>query len=352
MHYVNPIIKDLFRIPQPEGREGYIRLDQNENPDGVPEWLFRQVMERLSPAFLSIYTEETKLTGKYADFFNLKIDNVTLTAGSVVGMGYIIKVFGEKGKKLLCVTPTFGMYKVYAEMSGMVVESIKYNNDYTFDVQKILDKIDANTGIVALVNPNMPIGNVYTQEEINAVVKKAEEYNALVIIDEAYYYFYDKSSLDLIQQYDNVIILRTFSKMLSIPALRLGVIIAASENIRCINNYKPHYTVNALALAFGEAIIDYHDKIVAELQEKFMKGKEYLFESLKNHGYSFMPSYGCFVCITPRYKTAEYITDKLKKENILILCGKGDAAGFLRVTIWDKKYMELFISALLKIDIA
>ena len=65
MHYVNPVIKDIFRIPQPEDRSKYVRLDQNENPDGIPEWLFEDVMKHINPTFLSIYPEESKLTAKY-----------------------------------------------------------------------------------------------------------------------------------------------------------------------------------------------------------------------------------------------------------------------------------------------
>lgn len=352
MIYINPLIRDLERVPQPENRGLYIRLDQNENPDGIPRWLFDEVHKKITPEFLSIYPEETKLTQKYANFFGLKLENVTLTCGSVVGMGYIIKVFGERGKNLLCVSPSFGMYGVYAESIGMKIVSLPYEKDHIFKVETILNAIDDNTGIVALVNPNMPMGNVYSEAEIISVIEKAQKHNALVIIDEAYYYFYDKTSLNLVKKYDNVVLLRTFSKMLSIPALRLGIIIGSKEIVRCINNYKPHYTVNSVALLFGEAIIDNHDKFVTELTSKYRGGVEYITNALKENGYSFIPSHGCFICIAPKHKSTEYITEKLKENGILILCGKGALQGFLRVTIWDKKYMQIFMDALLKIDVA
>ena len=76
-----------------------------------------------------------------------------------------------------------------------------------------------------------------------------------------------------------------------------------------------------------------------------------MFDALTTNGYSYIPTHGCFICITPKYKTAEYITAKLKEKNMLIFCGKGDSAGFLRVTIWDKKYMEMFIDLLKEIDV-
>ena len=351
MIYVDERIKNTYRVPQPEGRSKYIRLDQNENPDGIPQWLFDKAITKITPEFLSIYPEETKLTTMYAEKLGLRLENVTLTDGSVVGMDYAIKVFGEEGKTILCVTPSFGMYKVYGEMVGMNAKLLNYEKDFTFDVNKILSSINSSIGIVVLVNPNMPIGNVYKTEDIERIVKKAHNHNVLVIIDEAYYYFYNESSVDLIEKYDNVLILRTFSKMLSIPSLRIGAIISNPDIIKCINNYKPHYTVNSVALLFGEEIIENYERVLKELKESYEEGKDYIYDQLKKNGYDYIPSSGCFVCIKPKFKTSEELTMLLKENNILILCGTGDLTGYLRLTIAHKKYMEIFMNCLKKIDV-
>lgn len=351
MYYVDPIIKNLLRTNQPEGRGTYIRLDQNENPDGVPKWLFDEVMSSITPSYLSLYPEEIEFREEYAKLLGLEANQVTFTDGSVVAMNYVMRTFGEPGKNLLCVTPTFGMYGVYASMVGMNTIYIHYEQDYTFDIEKMLEQIDENTSIVSLVNPSMPIGNVYSEKEILRVVEKARDFNAIVCIDEAYAYFYEKNSLDLINKFDNVVILRTFSKMLSLPGLRIGAIVSNSQNIQYINNLKPHYTVNGVAIAFGKAIVRNFDRVLKELYTSFAGGRDYLIKALEESGYSYIPTHGCFICITPKHKTAEEITAELKdKYNILIFCGKGDSAGFLRVTIWDIKYMKLFMQALLKID--
>lgn len=352
MYYVNPIIKNFFRTNQPEGRGKFVRLDQNENPDGIPQWLFDKAMSKITPEYLSIYPEESKLTAAYADVIGLTENNVALTDGSVVAMGYAIKVFGEPLKNLICVTPTFGMYKVYADMQGMNTKFIHYEKDFNFDINKLLSEINENTSLVSIVNPNMPIGNAYSQTEIRKVLEKARENNAMVIIDEAYYLFHKESSINLLKEFDNMVILRTFSKMLSMPGLRIGVMISNTENIQYIRNYKPHYTVNAVALTFAEELVANYDRVVKELSEKFEAGKVYLLKALTDIGYSFIPTKGCFICITPKHKTAEYITEELKNRGILIFCGKGDSAGFLRVTIWDKTYMEMFMKELINIDVA
>lgn len=349
--FVNEKVANTIRIPQPEGRANYYRLDQNENSVGIPQWLFEQVKNAINPEFLAIYPEETLLTELYAEKFNLPKSTVTLTDGSVVGMGYIIKVFGEPGKTLLSVTPTFGMYKVYAEMQGMTVCQLSYASDFTFDTDTILQAINDDTGIVVLVNPNMPVGNAYEQKDILKIVQKAKQHNAYVIIDEAYYYFHDEDSIEIQKQYDNVFILRTFSKMLSIPALRLGVIISSSKNIQYLNNYKPHYTVNSVALLFGEAIIKNHDTLIKELRQNFFKNKEWLLEQLRRLGYEFIDSKGCFLCIKPKQKSARDLTAKLKEHGILVLCGSGDLSKFLRVSIVDISILEVFITKLVELDI-
>ena len=351
MYYVDPVIKDFYRYGQPEGRFPYVRLDQNENPDGIPRWLYDEMISRLSPEYLSMYPEEQIFIDKYAKVLGIEPDNITLTDGSVVAMGYAVKVFGEPGKNILCVTPTFGMYKVYAELSGLTAKSIHYEDDFSFDIEKLIDEIDDTVSLVSIVNPNMPVGNVYPKEDIVRVIEKAAAHNAMVIIDEAYHYFYDETCIDLIDKYENVIILRTFSKMFSLAGIRMGAVIGSKENIQYIKNYKPHYTINCVALLLGELIVDNYDRVLTELKDKFNQGKQYILSALEEEGYKYVPSYGCFLCAYPKYRTAEYITEELKKKNILIFCGKGDSAGLLRITIWDKKYMKDFMENLIKIDV-
>ena len=350
MVYVDPFVKETFRKNQPEGRKPFIRLDQNENPDGVPKWLFDNVMKDITPETLAMYPEEGTVIEKYAKLVGVGPENVTITDGSVVAMGYLIHVFGKPGKNLVVVNPTFNMYHAYAKLNGMGSVSIDYNDDLTFDIDKLLDAIDDTTGIVVLVNPNMPVGNTYSQEEVEAVIQKAKKHDAFVIIDEAYHYFYEGSSIPLIEKYDNIAVLRTFSKMMAIPALRLGVIIGQNDVIHYVNNWRPHYTVNAVTLRFAEEIIDNHDRLVSELKNKFDEGKEYLLNRLAEREYHVIPSSGCFLCIKLKHITIGQAFEELKKRNILVFCGSGLLDNYIRLTVASKKYMEMFADALFEID--
>lgn len=111
---------------------------------------------------------------------------------------------------------------------------------------------------------------MYIQKRVAKVIAKAKSVGAVVIIDEAYHYFYDKTFLNYVKRNDNVIILRTFSKLFSIAACRLGVIISTPEIINYVRNAKLTFDVNAVALLFGEKLLEHPDIIrnLIEIEKK------------------------------------------------------------------------------------
>lgn len=350
MSYIDPYVHDICRTPIVEGRKGFLRLDMNENPDGLPREFFDEVWKEVTPEYLAMYPEDGEFRKAYAKYLGLSTEQVLDTDGSVTAIQYIMKVFGEPGKDVVAVTPSFGMYYVNAKLFGINVVPVPYEPDLTFDINKILSAINAKTTIVVLVNPNMPVGNVYDENDIRKIVVKAKEFGTLVVIDEAYYYFYKKSSIDLVNEFDNVIVLRTFSKLLSIPGLRLGTVISNPSFITYLSNYQSHFTVNSVALLFGQRIIENADALVPQLETIAYEGRSYLMDSLSKHGYRILPSYGCFVTFKPLHRSVDYIYNSLYKQKILVLEGKRSLEGFLRVTTAAKPLMERFLGAFYQID--
>ena len=235
MFYVNKYIKETVRVFPEQGRYAKYRFDMNENPDGLPKNFVDSVLKEITPKFLTVYPEPDRFLHKYADFIGVDFNNVTATNGSDTGLRYIMETFGEVGKDIVTVSPSFEMYWVNCCILGYRHVPVPYEDDMTIKIENILNVITDNTRIVALLNPNNPIGNVYTQEEINQVIEKTKQVGAILIIDEAYHYFYPNTFLKTALKNDNVIVLRTFSKAMSIPALRLGVIISNPQIIHYIN---------------------------------------------------------------------------------------------------------------------
>ena len=273
-YYVDENIKNTLRIFPEQGRYDYHRFDMNENPEGLPKSFVDSVLKEITPEFLSIYPEPDRFIRKYTEYVSgLFAENVLPTNGSDMAIRYLLETFGEKGKEVVTVAPSFEMYWVNCSILGLKHVPVAYEKDLTIRIEKIVEAVTENTRVVVLLNPNNPVGNVYTEEELQQVIEKARKVGAVVIIDEAYHYFYDKTFIKYAVSGDNVIVLRTFSKLMSLAACRLGVIISNPQIIGYVKNAKLTFDVNSIALLFGERILE-HPELIEELIQKEKEGKE------------------------------------------------------------------------------
>lgn len=350
MVYVDEDIKNTLRVFPEQGRYGKHRYDMNENPEGLPAEFVNQVLAEITPEFLAIYPEPDRFLQKYADFIGVDCENVTATNGSDMGLRYLLETFGEKGKEVVTVAPSFEMYWVNCSILGYKHIPVAYEPDMTIDIKKIVEAIGSDTRIVALLNPNNPIGNVYTEEEVQKVIDKAKSVNALVIIDEAYHYFYPNTFVRMALENDNVVILRTFSKAFSIPALRLGVIISNPEIIHYVKNAKLTFDVNSVALLFGERLIE-NPQILENIVHDENAGKAFLLKELKAKGYSCRDCRGNYVFVRPKHD-ARYVAKRLEAEKDVLVHAYGNELlhEYLRVSVGSIAAMKLFLEAFLAVD--
>lgn len=242
------------------------------------------------------------------------------------------------------------MYAVNCSLLGLHHKPVAYNDDLTFNTQSLLDAIDDNTSVVVILNPNNPVGDAFTIEDMESIVQKARKHNALVIIDEAYHYFYDKTFLPLVKAYDNVILLRTFSKLFALAALRLGAIVGNEKLIHYLNNARLTFDVNSIALLFGERLLD-DPAIINTLLETEKAGKAYLDGELTKRGYEHIVCKGNFVLIVPK-TGAHAIEERLKCEHHILIhtFGGGVLERYIRVSVGSPSHMEKFCEAFFALD--
>lgn len=347
--YVNPHVKNMERIFPMQGRYGYQRYDMNENPEGLPHWFVQEVLTEITPTYLSTYPEPQRFIEKYAEFLQVQPDNVTVTNGSDQAIRYLLQVFGQEGGDCITVAPSFEMYWVNCKLLGINHIPIPYEEDLSFDMEKLLDAITPNTNIVVLLNPNNPVGNAFSRDEVEAVVAKAEEHGAVVIIDEAYHYFFDATFLDLAISRPNVIVLRTFSKLFSLAACRIGAVIANPQIIHYVNNLKLTFDVNAIALKFAERILD-HPTMVQELIDSEKEGRRWILQALTDLGYCARRCEGNFIFVEPKNPAPE-VARALEDNKVLVKSwNNGDLSRFIRVSTGSKEAMEKFLDAFLEAD--
>ena len=349
-YHVNESVKTCVRVFSEEGRSAYLRMDMNENPEGLPKEFVDSVLREITPEYLATYPEPGHFCRKYAARLGIKENQVCATSGSDTAIRYLMEAFVGKGNKVVTVTPTFEMYRVYCNMYGYEHVGVPYGSDFQIATEDILAAIDQRTDFVALLNPNNPIGRAFTEAEVRAVAEKAAKCGAVLVIDEAYHYFYPNTFIRLIDEFDNVALLRTFSKLFSLAGCRLGAVIASAQLIEYINHVRSSAEVNTVALLFGERLMD-HPEIIDELIATEKEGRRYLISELERYGYTYYNQDGNFLFIEPKNDAAE-VAKRLKEEHKVLIKTYGNPllSRFIRISTGSKTAMSRFMEAFLIAD--
>jgi histidinol-phosphate aminotransferase len=313
-----------------------IFLDANENP-------FGDLNRYPDPYQKRLKVEISKLK-------DVPVENIFLGNGSdeIIDLAY--RIFCEPGKDKACIfTPTYGMYKVSAEINNIGLIEISIKEDFQIPVDDFLDiSKKKNIKLVFICSPNNPTGNAIKKTDIERLV---QEFKGIVLIDEAYMDFCDSgSNLPLIEKYNNVLVMRTFSKAWGMAGARVGMTFANPEILNYFNRVKPPYNVSTLnQQAMLEklknknayerevrTILSEKKKIISELGG--MKIVEKLFPSDAN-----------FLLV--RFKDAKTIYQKLVNEGIIVRDRTSAVEGCLRITIGTPDENQKLIETLKQIEI-
>ena len=351
MFYVNENIQKLYRIFDQNERKDYLRLDLNENPGGLPGDFIQDVLSNITPQFVAQYPETKHFTEVLAGFLGTDISHLCLVNGSAEGIRYIIQAFTSPGGRIVGVVPSYFMFQVYSEMYGRDFVKVPYNDDLSMDINRIIHEMTDETQLLILLNPNNPMGNVYSDEEFEQILKVAKEKRINILIDEAYHYFYPKTFIRYALNNEHIFITRTFSKLFSMAGCRLGYVVGWPEGVKMVQKLCTPHNTNAFAMKFAEAILESPD-ILEKLIADFTEGRQYLINWLDENKYQHKGEAGNFMFIKPK-TNAQLIVDRMKKEKKILIKtypNVGEFGNCLRVTIGAKEYMKQFTSALEELD--
>ena len=312
MYYVNPNLVNLHRIVYQNNRKDYLRLDLNENPGGLPQDFIDEVLEGITPQYVSQYPETYEFESCLSEFLGVKNENICLVNGSSEGIRFIIEAFSSPGGKIVGVVPSYAMYQVYANMYGREFVNILYEDDLTLPVEKIIEKLSEDVELLILLNPNNPIGNVYTNQEFEMILEAAKKYEISILIDEAYMYFYDNTFIDYALNNPHILVTRTFSKLFSLGSLRLGYVVGQPQDVKMISNLCTPHNTNAFAMRFAKAILE-KDGMLDMLIKNQLEGKEYIINALKKNGFVVNAKEGNFIFVKPRKVDADIIVERMKQ---------------------------------------
>lgn len=351
MYYTDKNVENLYRIFDQNSRKDYLRLDLNENPGGLPLPFIKEVLNKVDVRFISQYPETLEFSEVLANYLGTDISHICLVNGSAEGIRNIIQGFTSPGGKIVGVVPSYFMFQVYSEMFGRNFVGVNYNEDLSINIDNIIKEITPDTQLLILLNPNNPMGNVYSEDEFVKILNKAEKNEVNVLIDEAYHYFYPKTFVKYALNREHIFVTRTFSKLFSLAGCRLGYVVGWPEGIKIVQKLCCPHNTNAFAMLFAEEMIK-RPELIKQLENDFHEGREYLIKALNKYNYSHQGEEGNFIFIKPK-TNPDVIVERMKKEKKILIksyAGIGSFGKCLRVSIGAKQYMELFVNALLEID--
>lgn len=331
--------KNILELtPYSSARDEYsgeeaVFLDANENPyeTGVNRY----------PDPLQL-----KLKTKIAQIKNVHHENIFLGNGSDEPIDLLIRAFCEpRQDNIISIKPTYGMYKVCADINNVEFRESLLTNEFQIDKTGLLKLADKNSKLLFLCSPNNPTSNSLVREDILYII---ENFNGLVIVDEAYNDFTaERSLIEVLNNYPNLVILQTFSKAWGLAGVRLGMAFAQREIIQALNRIKYPYNVNVLTqrLALDRiSKVDEKDQWVKNIIEQREMLKQKLFELSMVKG--ILPSNANFLMV--KFDTPKRIFDYLISKKIVVrdrskvaLCD-----GCLRFTIGTKAENDELLQAL------
>lgn len=290
-----------------------VKLNANENPYGMSP-VAKKALQKL---FASYYprSDYPLLRQSLATYTKTKVENILVGSGSDEIIDLVLRVVLEAEDKVIICPPTFGMYEISTKLNKGKIIFVDRNRDYSLNISEILEKcIDEKVKIVFITNPNSPTGNLTPQEEIVKILKTGK----LVVVDEAYFEFNKTTSTPLLNKFENLLIIRTFSKWAGLAGLRIGYAIAQKSFVDQILKIKPPFNVNIAAEK--AAIATLQDLSFAKNSiQKIIAQRERLYNELKLiKDIQIYKGYGNFLFIQTKTDDYELLKKSFEKNKIAL----------------------------------
>jgi len=282
-----------------------------------------------------------------SSFLGFSESEISVANGADEIMDLLMKVFVRKGSKVMVVEPSFPMYTFFAQLYGGSKVTVMLEPDFRLDVDTILKKADKDTPLLFVCSPNNPTGNQFREADIK---KLLQEFNGVVVVDEAYADFAPYSVINWIKDYDNLAVLRSFSKAFGLAGLRLGYLVSNKSIVKYVQRVVGPFNVNSvtqqtIALAL-EKWSYFKQRISFVVNER-----EWLMENLTQiDGVTPYPSDANFILfkVTKENLTSAIVTERLENRNVLVK-DRGHLPlleNCIRVTVGTRNMNETFLSAL------
>ena len=333
-------------VPGEQPQPKVIKLNTNENPY-APAPGVTKALEEMNTDRLRLYPDPTAapLVNALADFYHVNPDQVFVGVGSDDVLSMCFLTFFNSEKPIFFPDITYSFYKVWADLYRIPYECQKLDENFKIIKE---DYYKENGGVI-FPNPNAPTGLYEDLVDVEDII--AHNQDVIVIVDEAYVDFAGRSAMELIDKYENLIIVQTFSKARSMAGMRIGYAISNPTLIKYLNDAKysfNSYTMNQTSLVCGvEAVKD--KAYFEECVNKIIETREWAKEELKNLGFHCLDSKSNFIfAMHPDYDAKE-LFEALKENDIYVrFWGSERIEQYMRITVGTREEMEAMFAFLKK----
>lgn len=326
-------------------QENMIKLNTNENPY-PPSPKVEQVLHQFDTDKLRLYPDPAaeELVEAIARQYGVKKSQVFVGVGSDDVLAMAFMTFFNSHKPILFPDITYSFYDVWAEVFRIPYETKPLDEHLHIQME---DYLEENGGVI-FPNPNAPTGVLMSLEQVEQIIQANQD--VVVIVDEAYIDFGGVSALPLIQKYENLLVVQTFSKSRSMAGMRIGYAFGSEKLIQYLNDVKysfNSYTMDQFTLALGKASIEDEDYF-RETTKKIIDTREWTKEELRRLGFCFEDSMSNFIFATHPEISAKQLFEDLKKEKIYVryFSKPERISNYLRITIGTDEQMQKLVDFL------
>jgi histidinol-phosphate aminotransferase len=290
-----------------------VKLDQNENPYGTSLAVFDELA---TYDHFHQYPDATHRVARerIAEYIGAPADRILIGNGSdeIIDMLFLLTL--EPGDEVIVPVPTFGVYSARPTLYGGVVKTVHRKQNFDLDIDAIVNAVTDRTKLIFLAHPNNPTGNLVTTQELVRVLRTG----ALVVVDEAYYEFSDNTLLPMLGEWENMVVLRTFSKWAGLAGLRIGYGVFPEKLSEQVWKVKPPFNVSVAGLKAIEAVlndIDYLQETVSRIRVE--RGR--LYRALRKLNFlEPYPSHGNYILCKVTRGDAHHVYQRLRQQGILV----------------------------------
>lgn len=330
---------------QPDS-ENMIKLNTNENPY-PPSPMVLDAIKQFDEGRLRLYPDPSAsaLVDTLADYHKLQPENVFVGVGSddVLAMAFL--TFFNSDKPILFPDITYSFYDVWAELYRIPYECPALDEQFCIQAE---DYYKENGGVI-FPNPNAPTGLFADLDLVEDIIRHNRD--VIVIVDEAYIDFGGQSAISLLDSYDNLLVVRTFSKSRSMAGMRIGYALGNPVLIKYLNDAKysfNSYTMNQTSLAYGKASV-HDEEYFQKTCQKIIQTREWTKKELAELGFHFPDSQANFIFATHADYEAKNLFEALRNHNIYVrYFNKPRIDNYLRITIGTDEEMQTLIKFLKK----